>query len=126
MEAPGVEGRGHGSGFDGLRNGSLGEVSDFAGLDAAGVRAGAVSSGLAQLRCSTEGAGHRESLAPNPGHDSPAPRADGSGEGGGSDIRILKGRLVALEHVLQAVGALLEAGAIQEALSLVRGWRPPD
>jgi hypothetical protein len=33
--------------------------------------------------------------------------------------RFLNGRLVALEHLLQAVGALLEAGAAQEALSLV-------
>ncbi len=124
VEAPGVEGRGDGSGFDGLREGSSGEAGDFTSLAAGDRKAAAVSSGLAELRCSSEGAGHPESLGPNPEQESPPPGSLGAGQGDAadSDIRLLKGRLVALEHVLGAVGALLEAGAIQEALSLVRGW----
>lgn len=105
VEAPGVEGRGDGSGFRRLRGGS---------------------SGLAELRCSNEGGGDQAAAEQRPGADPNRPGADGSAQVSlaASDLRALNARLVALEHVLGAVGALLEAGAIQEALSLVRGWRP--
>jgi hypothetical protein len=127
VEAPGVEGRGDGSGFDELREGSLGVAGDSVGLAADGREAGEASSGLAELRCSSEGAGPGENLGPNPGHESPPSGAvGGGGDAADGDIRLLKGRLVALEHVLGAVGALLEAGAGQEALSLVLGWRRPS
>jgi hypothetical protein len=108
VEAPGVEGRPNLPDFAGLRDGSLAEAGCFTGLAADDERAGEGSPRLAMLRCSSEGA-----------DDS---GADGARRGGAadSDIRQLKGRLVALEHLLQAVGALLEAGAIQEALLLVR------
>jgi hypothetical protein len=69
--------------------------------------------------------GARRAPGTRAGHESPPLGADGPGPGGAADgdVRILKGRLVALEHVLGAVGALLEAGAVEEAISLVRGWR---
>jgi hypothetical protein len=127
VEAPGVEGRVDDSGFDGLREASSEEAGDSAGLAASENQAGPVSPGLAKPRCSSEGAGHQERPGPNQGHESP-PRGAlrrPQGDAADGDIRLLKGRLLALEHVLQAVEALLEAGAIQDALSLVRGWPSP-
>jgi hypothetical protein len=60
---------------------------------------------------------------PRAGVATPGSVGAGQGDATDSDIRLVKGRLVALEHVLGAIGALLEAGAVQEALNLVRGWR---
>ena len=126
VEAPGVEGRGDGSGFEGLREDSSGEAGDSAGLAAGGAEVGGASSGLAELRCSSEGS-RSPACRPNR-RDSPALGLDGPGEGAGRecDVRRLKGRLLALEHILKAVGALLEAGAIREALALLRSWQRPE
>jgi hypothetical protein len=125
VEAPGVEGRGEGSGFEGLREGSSGRTREPASLAVGDREAGGVSSGLAELRCSNEGTKDLESAAPSSDCGLPSCAADGPGPSGGAndDVRLLRARLVALEHVLQAVGALLDAGAIHEALSLVQGWR---
>jgi hypothetical protein len=127
VEAPGVEGRGEGCAFDGLRGVSADEPRDSAGLATGDGEAGEVSSGLFELRCSSEGEEQSEEPVPSTGRASASPAAEGPqpGEGADSDVRLLKARLVALEHVLEAVGALLEAGAAREALRLVRGWCGP-
>lgn len=122
MGAPGVEGRGDGSGFDGLGEGSSDEASGTENLAAVAETASEVSLGLATLRCSSEVAGVSGSPELPSAVQEPLPLAfNAAAEGCPADREgQLRARLVALEHVLEAVRALLEVGAVQEALNLVK------
>lgn len=129
VEAPGVEGRGEESGFGGLR-----DVSEDGGAESAGLLAGprsasGVSGGFVDVRCSDvvgggglpadahvlAGAAHVRDGAESAATDSTEPR----------EVEQLRARLRALEHVLEAVAALLEAEEIESAQTLLRGraWR---
>jgi hypothetical protein len=127
VEAPGVEGRGEPSGFRGLRDGSCREASEVAELPGSQESTSEVSSGLAEFCGSSEvAAGVPES--PNlrsARQDLPSSMLDAPANGclADNDVRLLTARLLALEHVLEAVRALLDVGAVQEAVSLVRGCR---
>lgn len=96
------------------------------GLAVGTENAGEGSLGLATVRRSSEVIPSSESptqLAAR--QDPPLPALDAREDDGpaADEIQLLKARLAALEHVLEAVRALLDVGAIQEALNLLRGCR---
>jgi hypothetical protein len=130
VEAPGVEGRGEGSGFDGLREGSRREGLGFAELPPGGQRASDLAEGFVEVGCSTEGRGSVENgravdlEAPgayrSTHHDSSLSTFAAGREL--SEVELLGARLRAVEHVLVAAEALLEARDIEGAQAILRAF----
>jgi hypothetical protein len=104
VEAPGVEGRGEASGFDGFREGSRGGAGESTGFLSAGESVNEVSQSFAQLQCSSV-----VESPPNFGY--------------ANDIEWLRARLDALEAALPLIAALLSNGDVRGALAVVRGLR---
>lgn len=127
LEAPGVEGAGEQRGFDGLRDGSCRKGADSAGLAAGGENGSEVSDGFVEVRCSgvVDGAGEGDDPPVSGAANAPDALANAAEDAiaAASGAKALQARLLALEHVLEAVGALLAVGDVQYALNLIRGWR---
>jgi hypothetical protein len=128
VEAPGVECRPELSGFDGLREALRGEGLHSVGLAGGGEIASEVSGGFAEVRCSGVVAAERKADFSS-GVGGPSERGVCADAGGGGTpavgCEVQHARLLALEHVLQALEALLEVGEVVQALNLVRGCRRP-
>jgi hypothetical protein len=134
VEAPGVEGRREGSGFDGLRGVSDENAGDSTRLAMSGEKASEGSVGFTEVGCSIEGTEGEEGIA-GAGAGAidlvrvavaPLGGDQSNGDAGRStppEIEtLLPARLRALGHVLAAVEAFLEAGDVKGALSLIRAF----
>jgi hypothetical protein len=117
VEAPGVEGRGMTCDFVMSHEASCEKAADSPEKPEGGSAVSAVSCGLAEAGCSTEVSGPSEGLETT--LNSTRERAAASSMGSESAAA----RLAALEHLLDAVTTLLDAGESGPAMALARAWR---
>ena len=128
VEAPGVEGRETTLDFGISCEVSCEKVPDSREKSKGAEAVGSVSLGLAQPRCSGV-VGEAGEAAPAA---DAAARTDESRSAWFAQVDAINGdvslraRLVALEHVLAAIGELLGAGDTERARALVRAWTPPS